>query len=454
MPVLARTPCRRLQTRAAACSFGRSDTVRRYILALLVLVCLGPLLGAAPGRAAAPAAQPAWKRLTYGSASFEVPASWPVYNLASEPSRCARLDVHAVYLGSQGEEASCPAGAVGRTEALQIAPLQEQGTTAAMTTQATTVGGQLAYTDPLMDVQNALVVSLDRAGLLLTATYNADPGLARQIVASVRQPGAGASGGAGASAATARVQAQATAVAVATTPKIFSGKGFDTCAAPSTKSMAAWRKSSPYRAIGIYIGGAQRACGDGNLSRSWVSTVTRMGWRLIPIYVGLQAPCSSRPNLSHIKPKKAAAQGAQAGADAVARASRVFGLGRGTPIFFDMEHYNRKKAKCARAVLKFLSGWTQELHRHRYGAGVYSSASSGVTDLVSSYDSGSLERPDYIWFAHWNGKATTSDGSLPSSMWRSHRRIGQYRGGHTEHYNRVTLNIDNDQIDSVLVSPR
>src|SRR5438445_12869536 len=73
--------------------------------------------------------------------------------------------------------------------------------------------------------------------------------------------------------------------------RVFTGEGFDTCHAPSVKTMAAWWKSSPYRAIGIYIGGPNRACGDGNLSNSWVHSVNAMGWHLVPIYVGQQAPC-------------------------------------------------------------------------------------------------------------------------------------------------------------------
>src|SRR5215213_5334971 len=40
---------------------------------------------------------------------------------------------------------------------------------------------------------------------------------------------------------------------------IFTGLGFDACSTPSSRSMSAW-KSSPYRAVGVYIGGVNRAC--------------------------------------------------------------------------------------------------------------------------------------------------------------------------------------------------
>src|SRR5215212_10036012 len=34
----------------------------------------------------------------------------------------------------------------------------------------------------------------------------------------------------------------------------YTGLGFDACTAPSRGAMAAWERSSPYRAIGVYIG--------------------------------------------------------------------------------------------------------------------------------------------------------------------------------------------------------
>src|SRR6516164_124804 len=77
---------------------------------------------------------------------------------------------------------------------------------------------------------------------------------------------------------------------------LYTGLGFDTCAAPSTATMAAWL-ASPYRSVGIYIGGANRACGDGNLSAGWVGSVEGQGWRLVPEYVGLQAPCAFQGGL-------------------------------------------------------------------------------------------------------------------------------------------------------------
>jgi hypothetical protein len=59
------------------------------------------------------------------------------------------------------------------------------------------------------------------------------------------------------------------------------GNGFDACSAPSDRTMSKWLKS-PYRNVGVYIGGANRACGQPNLNEGWVTTIHRQGWRLIP----------------------------------------------------------------------------------------------------------------------------------------------------------------------------
>lgn len=64
-----------------------------------------------------------WKTVHYGTISLAVPAAWPVYDLSTDLKRCALLNVHAVYLGHQGPDALCPAHATGKSEVLQIEPL-------------------------------------------------------------------------------------------------------------------------------------------------------------------------------------------------------------------------------------------------------------------------------------------------------------------------------------------
>ena len=109
--------------------------------------------------------------------------------------------------------------------------------------------------------------------------------------------------------------------------------------------------SSPYRAVGIYIGGTNAACLGGNLNAGWVTAVGGMGWHMIPIYVGLQAPCANQTGMTSINASQAASQGTQNADDAIGDAGAL-GIGPGDPIFFDMEAY---QSSCAPTVLTFLS---------------------------------------------------------------------------------------------------
>jgi Domain of unknown function (DUF1906) len=228
---------------------------------------------------------------------------------------------------------------------------------------------------------------------------------------------------------------------------VFTGLGFDACTAPSSRSMAAW-EDSPYRAVGVYIGGINRACSQPNLTASWVAAQTEAGWHLIPTYVGLQAPTSACSSCAKLTSSQATAQGVAAAVDAVEEAGAV-AMGPGSPIYFDMESYGQTSSATA-ATLAFLEAWTQELHSLGYLSGVYSSSASGIEDLAGQIGSG-YELPDDIWIANWNGQQNTLDSVVPASAWSPHRRIHQYRGGHNETYGGVAINIDNNYVDGETV---
>ncbi len=225
----------------------------------------------------------------------------------------------------------------------------------------------------------------------------------------------------------------------------YTGLGFDACSAPSKRSMSAWA-GSPYRAIGVYIGGVNRGCSQPNLTASWVAEQTAAEWSLIPTYVGLQAPTSSCSSCAKLSTSisTATTQGTEAADDAVAQA-RIEGIGEGSPIYFDMESYSRTSS-ASNATLSFLAAWTARLHALGYQSGVYSSGASGVADLAAKYGTTYLE-PDELWFANWNGRASAaSDPYVPSTAWVGHR-IHQYAGGHDETYGGVTINIDNNYVE-------
>jgi glycoside hydrolase-like protein len=236
-------------------------------------------------------------------------------------------------------------------------------------------------------------------------------------------------------------------IASASSAAVFTGLGFDACTAPSPSSMAAW-KSSPYRAVGVYIGGTNRACSQPALTASWVDTQTAAGWHLIPTYVGLQAPTSACSSCAKLSASQATAQGNAAAIDAVSDASAL-AMGPGSPIYFDMEAYTQTSSATA-ATLAFLEAWTEKLHQLGYLSGVYSSSGSGIEDIANQIGTG-YNLPDALWIANWNGQANTYDPAVPSNAWASHQRIHQYRGGHNETYGGITINIDNNYLDGPTV---
>jgi hypothetical protein len=242
----------------------------------------------------------------------------------------------------------------------------------------------------------------------------------------------------------------ASGAARSATPSNFTGHGFDACTAPSQESMTAWL-ASPYRAIGIYLGGSNRACADGNLTPPWVNSVRAMGWNLLPLWVGRQAPCVSQKGLELIGAGSAGSQG-KAAADNAAERAAYFGLEAGSPIYYDMEGY-KPTASCTLTVQRFVTAWTNELHVKGYTSGVYGSANSTIRDIVSMLENGSDGVPDDIWTARWDGvEQVFSEPVVTNDLWSEHQRVHQYRGGHKETYGGVTINIDSNYVDGAVVA--
>jgi hypothetical protein len=229
--------------------------------------------------------------------------------------------------------------------------------------------------------------------------------------------------------------------------------GFDTCTAPSVKAMRAWKRS--YSVIGVYIGGRNMACDYGNLSAPWVTSVRSMGWSLLPLYVGLQAPCSRiRGTFNKISKRFAASQGRSAANTAVSDA-RNLRMGRRTPIYFDMESYSNSRKGCRHAVLTFLDAWTRELHFRGYTSGIYSNALSAVTALVAqtAINGHRLAEPDALWFALWDNKRNLRGAPyLPGRRWASDR-VKQYAGNRTRKIGGYTLHIDADRVGGAVAGP-
>jgi Domain of unknown function (DUF1906) len=444
----------------------------------------------------------AMKTVVYHGYEFQVPASWPVYRLDLHPTTCVRYDVHAVYLGTPGTNMQCPAGLVGRTQTVSVIP----STTVAAGSGSATVdqreqpdglGGTEVRALPAVRgaiTQNTreheLRVALGAASLGATvlATYGTDPGVVEQVLGTLRAAPAGAAQTP--QSASSRSLSQPSAARAAaldqsapagpaspkspkrpSTPKkakpavskswkglpphwptqvvvqppppppiIRPVNGFDACTAPSLATMRVWRRQ--YAAVGVYIGGVNSACAYGNLSAAWFKSAAAMGWGMLPTYVGPQAPCWGDSG-TLINPAKAAAEGAAAGADAVADA-KLFGLAPGSPVYYDMEAYDGGQS-CTNAVLAFIGGWDRTVAAKGYLTGVYSSQDSGIDAMQAAAASGraGFTRPDAIWIALWDGRATLDDGTLD---WPIGDREKQYAGNLYWTVGGITLSIDRDVV--------
>ncbi|MBO1419823.1 DUF1906 domain-containing protein, partial [Streptomyces sp. FH025] len=228
----------------------------------------------------------------------------------------------------------------------------------------------------------------------------------------------------------------------------WSGPAFDACDAPALDTLLAWRAASPYQAIGIYVSGSQRACGQARLTAQWVRQVRAMGWRFLPVHVGLQAPCA---DLSHkpkrIDPANAVQQGRTEAGEALS-SMKVLGFGQGSPVYLDIEAYPMSDPACGQAVVDFTLGWTEALHAAGYRSGFYSSLGSGIADLAAAARVGSSPLPDALWYARWDDRADTDgSGGLSADLWASHQRVHQYHGNVEETYAGATLAIDRDRVD-------
>lgn len=389
---------------------------RGYRAGLVTGVAAVTLVAGAVGAVVAVgSSQPTGKTVSYLGLNFTVPDDWPVITVSPTSTTCVRFDQHAVYLGTPGTNQNCPAGLVGGTEAMLVQP----GSAATTTSTVDTTGQQISVTTPTVTITAAYSTDeatmdsvLTSAGLPLPTPVTPSSG--------TKQP---------------QFRANAAVAAVPNDATNFLGKGFDACEAPSQDSMTAWKAASPYSAVGIYIGGAERGCKDQpNLSASWVSAQYTAGWRFIPIYVGLQASLKQLTNPN--------AQGIAAADDAVAKAVAL-GIGPGNVLYDDMEAYDAPQRP---GVLAFESGWTAELHKKGYFAGVYSSSNSGIADLVTHY--GGLSTPDVSYAARWNGVADTTDAVIPAADWASHQRVHQYASPlNGETFGGVKIGTDDDFMD-------
>lgn len=415
-------------------------TLASVTLVSVTAAAMGVPLFAAPALAGvrstvrAPKAAKAFKQVSYRGYSFEVPRSWRVIDLSGTRRTCVRFDRHVIYLGLPAADLSCPSYLIGTTEAMLVQPGPKSS---ARSSVEDPVGRKVTVTEPRIKI---------------TATFDDDRSMILQILASaslptpiIRMPRPVSVIGSGPRPA---VKAKGAAGARAASTDLsegvanYQGIGFDSCTAPDAGYMKAWRAHSPFRAVGVYIGGSDESCDQPNLTRAWLRREATAGWHFIPMYVGPQAEFGEL----HRHPGH---QGRRAANDAVMEAERL-GFGRWTPIYYDMEAYLPGKTNKA---LRFLSSWTSRLHALGYSSGIYSSSGSGIADLAQRYYRHKWAIPDVIYDALWNGKKGADDAVIGSGEWANHHRVHQYAGNVSKTYGRHTLNIDDDYMNVLVTTP-
>lgn len=249
-------------------------------------------------------------------------------------------------------------------------------------------------------------------------------------------------------------------------------QGFDTCVVPTTDQMATWIAHSPYTVFNLYIGGSWLGCNKAKMSlitNDYIGHLSQQGWKFIPTWVGLQAPCycppdpnnpnstcNKRPQMSSTA-STAYTQGVTEANSALDTASNLGLAGSdksGTIIYYDMEAFNSSDLSCRSAVSAFLEGWTNQLHARSNYSGVYgTSCGLGKLDL-----SNNKNVPDDIWLAYWlipfQYRSNASVYGLycySDSVFTNHQRIHQYSGEHNETWSGVTVGaLDNNVIDGAV----
>jgi hypothetical protein len=128
-----------------------------------------------------------WRDVRYLQAVVEVPSSWSVDDLSADPSQCVRFDRNAVYLGAQGPNATCPAGVLGRTDAVQIEPLDAQTSADLLPgAQSEEINGLSVAVQPYSQTTHSFVAVVRSLGVVLTITWSRDDSVAQRILNSVR----------------------------------------------------------------------------------------------------------------------------------------------------------------------------------------------------------------------------------------------------------------------------
>jgi glycoside hydrolase-like protein len=230
-------------------------------------------------------------------------------------------------------------------------------------------------------------------------------------------------------------------------------KGLDSCTDPTISQMQAFWNGTPYYNWYVYIGGSTMTCPQPNLSTTWINTVIgnvpnpTMHWDLMPIWVGLQAPCNHVGAATFsLNTSTAYNQGVNEAAAAATKWHDTYGQSWSTPIAYDLEPFDAPlTGGCSgslAAAQSFISGYVHQLHiAPAQKAGLAGAAcDSHIQRFVTI-----ANVPDFIWPGDWGTAPDPAHIScISDGYWTSHQRHKQWQAPHNETQNGVTLNVDGD----------
>lgn len=240
--------------------------------------------------------------------------------------------------------------------------------------------------------------------------------------------------------------------------QVFKGHAFDVCEIPTLNQLQTWYTGSPYKAVNLYIGGISRACSNKPLSAAYIRSIYLQGWRLIPTWVGHQAPCTKFKYPFPYDVNQAYQYGVNNANQASARL-KEYGLtnpdGTGSVVYLDVEHFAYSSA-CSAAARAYINGWTTRLAQLGIHSGLYSSS----TNIRDNKYYNLAKPPAVIWIAEWY----TNPGFRPdetvwnlrylsNDYWVYNQRILQYCGTHSETWGGVSISMDSNVAEGVVAVP-
>ncbi len=419
------------------------------LVAVLAVVAATPPVVAAAA-SASPPAPAGWRVVHYAGADFLAPLTWAVVRLDADPTACERLDVRAVYLGTQGPAARCSGAAAGRDDAIEVTRLE-----AAPHGLSARLGPQHVVVAPSSSIERSLRIAFPRLGVQVRAPRG---GLAvvRRVLGSFAM---GAS-------------------AIAHPPALPRAPAPQPAARVALPADGAG-PLAPRRALSWGAGSTRaprppsRRCGLGSLrpSAQWGSTWAAPTGR---------APSRSSPRSGSPRWSPWGGTWSPSTSDCRRRAPGSAGWPRCAPIARRRREAPRPMTQCRRRVRSaWVSGppststWRATTSRAR-GACRPSTPSSmpgprvctGTATLPAcTEDPPPRSRRSWRHRARRGSTSRTTSGSrigtararvfddpyFTNGMWTEHQRVHQYLGGHTERWGGIAINIDSSQVDGAVV---